>query len=140
MQEARSLVLPAVLGCIAQTSLAQPAVAQLPPVHVMDTRTAAGSTLSLDVPNSTGSRLGLTAREAPASVSSLEAADIAERDLTRAQDVAVRMPGISEAPAPGNGGTSLVARGFVGHNSVAQLVDGTRLTVAAGTVTYPFST
>ena len=41
--------------------------------------------------------------------------------------------------APGNGGTSLVARGFAGHNSVAQMVDGTRLVVASGTITYPFS-
>ena len=140
MQEARNLAFLAMLGCITQTSSAQPPVAQLPAVQVSDTQAAAGSTLSLDVPDSTGSRLGLTARETPASVSRLEAADIAERGLTRAQDVAVRMPGISEAPAPGNGGTSLAARGFVGHNSVAQLVDGTRLTVAAGTVTYPFST
>ena len=140
MQEARNLLFLSVVVCIAQTSLAQPSVAQLPTVQVTDTQAEAGSTLSLDAPNSTGSRLGLTARETPASVSRLEAADIAERDLTRAQDVAVRMPGISEAPAPGNGGTSLIARGFVGHNSVAQLIDGTRLTVAAGTVTYPFST
>lgn len=141
MQKAKSLLLPAMVSCVAQTSLAeQPPVAQLPAVQVTDTQASAGSTLSLDVPDSTGSRLGLTARETPASVSRLEAADIAERGLTRAQDVAVRMPGISEAPAPGNGGTSLAARGFVGHNSVAQLVDGTRLTVAAGTVTYPFST
>ncbi|MGZ7140736.1 TonB-dependent receptor plug domain-containing protein, partial [Streptococcus pyogenes] len=66
--------------------------------------------------------------------------DVAERSLTRAQDVAVRMPGMSESPGPGNGGTSLVSRGFAGHNSVAQLVDGTRLVVASGTITYPFST
>ena len=108
-------------------------------VHVTDTRQASSS-LSLDDTNGTGSRLGLSARETPASVSSLDAADIAERSLTRAQDVAVRMPGISEAPAPGNGSSSLSARGFGGHNSVAQLVDGTRLVVAAGTITYPFST
>ena len=93
MQEARNLLFLSVVVCIAQTSLAQPSVAQLPTVQVTDTQAEAGSTLSLDAPNSTGSRLGLTARETPASVSRLEAADIAERDLTRAQDVAVRMPG-----------------------------------------------
>lgn len=133
----------AVLACIAQTAHAQstpPTDAQLPTVHVTEAQSAPGSTLSLDVPSATGSRLGLTARETPASVSSLGAADIAERSLTRAQDVVVRMPGITEAPAPGNGGTSLVARGFAGHNSVAQMVDGTRLIVASGTITYPFST
>lgn len=114
--------------------------AELPTVDVTDTHVSPGGSLGLDLPGTTGSRLGLTPRETPASVSSLGAADIAERGLTRAQDVAVRMPGVTEAPAPGNGGTSLVARGFAGHNSVAQLVDGTRLVVATGTVSYPFST
>lgn len=95
--------------------------------------------LGLDVVSGTGSRLSLTPRETPASISSLTAQDIAERNLTRAQDVAIRMPGITESPAPGNGGSSLTARGFSDHNSVAQLVDGTRLIVAAGTNTYPFS-
>lgn len=109
-------------------------------VEVQGERVSPGSSLGLDITQEVGSRLGLTTRETPASVSVMSAEDIAERNLTRAQDAAVRMPGITESPAPGNGGTSLVARGFVGHNSVAQLVDGTRLAVAAGTVTYPFST
>jgi iron complex outermembrane receptor protein len=96
--------------------------------------------LRLNEPSSTASRLGLTPREVPASVNSLGREQIEERNLTRAQDVAIRLPGVTESPAPGNGGTSLVARGFAGHNSVAQLVDGIRLVVAAGTITYPFST
>jgi len=110
------------------------------PVEVIDTAPAPGSSLGLDVPAPTGSRLELAPRDTPASVSSISRADMAERSITRAQDAAVRMPGITEAPAPGNGGTRLAARGFLGHNSVAQLVDGTRLTVAVGTLTYPFST
>jgi iron complex outermembrane receptor protein len=129
--------------CLWSLGMHSPAAAEpatLLPVEVTAPRETAGSTLGLDLPGATGSRLGLTARETPASVSSLGAADIAERGLTRAQDVAVRMPGITEAPAPGNGGTSLVARGFAGHSSVAQMVDGTRLIVASGTITYPFST
>jgi len=113
--------------------------ATLPAVQVRAAPTPAGSSLGLDEPSATGSRLGLTARETPASVSSLGAADMAERDLTRAQDAAVRMPGITESPSPGNGGTALVARGFGGHNSVAQMVDGTRLIVASGSISYPFS-
>lgn len=110
---------------------------ELPTVNVSS---VSDSTLKLDVPNATASRLGLTPREIPASVSSLDSAAISERNLTRAQDVAIRMPGVTQSPSPGNGGTSLSARGFAGHNSVAQLVDGTRLVVASGTVTYPFST
>lgn len=109
-------------------------------VEITEARLEQATSLSLDARNGTGSRLGLTARETPASVSALGSAEIAERSLTRAQDVVLRMPGMSEAPAPGNGGTSLAARGFGGHNSVAQLVDGTRAVVAAGTITYPFST
>jgi iron complex outermembrane receptor protein len=112
----------------------------LAPVEVRGAYVAPGSSLGLDVPEEVGSRLGLTPRETPASISVMSSEEMADRGLTRAQDAAIRMPGITEAPAPGNGGTSLVARGFVGHNSVAQLVDGTRLVVAAGTVTYPFST
>jgi iron complex outermembrane receptor protein len=117
----------------------QPATT-LPSVDVVQSRIAPNSGLGLDERNGTGSRLGLTARETPASVSSMDSADMAERVLVRAQDAAVRMPGVSEAPSPGNGGTSLSARGFAGHGSVAQLVDGTRLVTAAGTITYPFST
>jgi outer membrane cobalamin receptor len=98
------------------------------------------SGLGLDVPSNTGSRLGLTPMETPASVSTLNADDIAERDLMRAQDVAIRQPGVSQSPEPGNGNTSLNARGFAGAHSVAQMVDGTRLVVAAGTITFPFST
>lgn len=112
----------------------------LPTVEVVESRLTANSGLGLDEENGTGSRLGLTARDTPASVSSMSSADMAERVLVRAQDAAVRMPGVSEAPSPGNGGTSLSARGFSGHNSVAQMVDGTRLVVAVGTITYPFST
>ncbi|WP_295854171.1 TonB-dependent receptor [uncultured Xylophilus sp.] len=112
----------------------------LTPILVTDSAVMPGASLDLDLPNSTGSRLGLSARETPASISSLSSADIQERGLTRAQEVAIRMPGVTENPSPGNGGTGLAARGFNGHNSVAQLVDGTRLIVASGTITYPFST
>lgn len=132
---------PLNLAAAAAVGACFPALAQtvLPQIEITEARVAAGSELGLDVQNGAGSRLGLSARETPASVSMLSAADIAARSLQRAQDAAVRLPGVSEAPAPGNGGTSLSARGFGGHNSVAQLVDGTRLVVAAGTVTYPFS-
>ena len=124
--------------CAAVRADNQPTI--LPRVDVVESRLTPNSSLGLDESNSTGSRLGLTARDTPASVSSMDSAEIAERVLVRAQDAAVRMPGVSEAPSPGNGGTSLSARGFAGHNSVAQMVDGTRLVVAVGTITYPFST
>lgn len=128
----------AVMACAAAAAHAQ--TGDLPLVNVTDSRVVPGSSLGLDAPHGTGSRLGLSPRETPASVSSLTGADIAERNLTRAQDVAIRLPGVTESPAPGNGNTTLAARGFTGHNSVAQLVNGTRLVAASGTITYPFST
>ena len=140
MRRHRAMRAMACIAGLAMHPVASRAQAALPAVEVSAGETAPGSSLGLDAPSATGSRLGLAPRETPASVSSLGSADIAERKLDRAQDVAVRFPGVTESPAPGNGGTRLVARGFAGHNSVAQLVDGTRLVVASGTVTYPFST
>jgi len=96
--------------------------------------------LALHTSQPTGSRLDLTPFETPASISVMNSASMAERALTRAQDVPIRLPGLSLTPTPGNGGTALTARGFVGHNSVAQLIDGTRQVVALGSTTYPFST
>ncbi|QHJ01209.1 TonB-dependent siderophore receptor [Xylophilus rhododendri] len=141
MKTAQSLHRLALAGAaLALPPAAAMAQATLPTVEISDIQGKPGATLDLDLPNSTASRLGLSARETPASVSTLSAADMAERNLTRAQDVAIQMPGVTQNPSPGNGGTGLVARGFNGHNSVAQMVDGTRLIVASGTITYPFST
>lgn len=129
----------ALAGATMAVCAASHAQTTLQTVHVNAIRIAADNSLGLDNRNGTGSRLDLAARDTPASVSSLASAEIAARGLTRAQDAAIRLPGLSEAPAPGNGGTALAARGFGGHNSVVQMVDGTRLIVAAGTITYPFS-
>ncbi len=112
---------------------------ELPTVHITESRQAPNSSLGLDVPAATGSRLGLTPRETPASVSSITSADLEERNITRVQDAVKRMPGFTDTASAGNGGTGLQARGFVGHNSVAQMIDGTRLVVGAGTLTFPFS-
>ncbi|MFI5446378.1 TonB-dependent receptor [Polaromonas sp. UC242_47] len=114
--------------------------ADLPMVHVTDTGLAPNSSLGLDVPSATGSRLGLTPRDTPASISSISAADLEERNITRVQDAVKRLPGFTDSASAGNGGTGLTARGFSGHNSVAQMIDGTRLVVGSGTVTFPFST
>ncbi len=48
--------------------------------------------------------------------------------------------GFTSTASPGNGGTSLTARGFRGHNSVMRLYDGTRLYLGNATITYPFDT
>ena len=112
----------------------------LPLVEVTSPALAPNSSLGLDVAGNTGSRLGLTLRDTPASVSSISSADMEERNITRLQDAVKQSPGFTDTGSPGNGGTGLSARGFSGHSSVSQMIDGTRLVVASGTQTFPVST
>lgn len=93
--------------------------------------------IDLKTPTTAGSRLGLTALETPASTDSLSGEQIREHGDMSVQDAASRSAGISRTGNPGDGGTSLQARGFTGQNSVMQLYDGTRLYSGAGTVTFP---
>ncbi|MGY2168652.1 TonB-dependent receptor [Pseudomonas gingeri] len=93
--------------------------------------------VDLKTPTTAGSRLGLTALETPASTESLTGERIRERGDSTVQDAVSRGTGLSRTGTPGDGGTSLQARGFTGQNSVMQLYDGTRLYSGAGTVTFP---
>lgn len=86
----------------------------------------------------TGSRLGLSVLETPASVQILTGDLIRERGDLSIIDAVTRATGISTAANGGNGGTALAARGFSGQGSVMQLYDGVRLYPGAGTVTFPF--
>lgn len=97
--------------------------------------------LNLETPASTGSRLGLSPLETPASVEVIPAQSIRDRGQQSVSDaVTQNATGFTSVAAPGNGGSSLAARGFVGHGSVMQLYDGTRMYVGSGTVTFPFDT
>lgn len=97
--------------------------------------------LNLDAPASTGSRLNMTPLETPASVQVIPGESIRDRGQQSVSDaVTQNAAGFTSLAAPGNGGTSLAARGFAGHGSVMQLYDGTRLYVGNGTVTFPFDT
>lgn len=144
----RTALMPAIAKALAPMGVllaatsagAADAARELPAVTVLAAQPGAAAGLNQHAPADTGSRLGLTPRQTPASVSVIGSAQMAARHLTRAQDAVLALPGMGESPSPGNGSTSLSARGFTGHSSVAQLVDGTRLAVAAGTVSYPFST
>lgn len=119
---------------------AQPQAADLPRVEIIGTASPAEGSLGLDAADSTGSRLGLSSRDIPASVSTIGREQIEERGIIRLQDAAVRTPGLSSAAGAGNGNTAMTARGFSGLNSVVQLIDGTRLIVASGTVSFPVAT
>ncbi|MDQ8699161.1 TonB-dependent siderophore receptor [Hyphomicrobium sp. LHD-15] len=97
--------------------------------------------LNLDAPAGTGSRLGLSPLETPASVEVIPGDTVRDRGQTSVnQAVTQNAAGFTSTAAPGNGGSGLAARGFAGHGSVMQLYDGTRLYVGSGTVTFPFDT
>jgi iron complex outermembrane receptor protein len=97
--------------------------------------------LNLDNPSSTGSRLGLTPLQTPASVEVIPGETIRERGQQSVNDaVTQNATGFTSVASPGNGGTAFAVRGFAGHNSVMRLYDGTRLYLGNGTVTFPFDT
>ncbi|MFJ7795235.1 TonB-dependent receptor [Pseudomonas sp. NPDC096950] len=96
--------------------------------------------VSLNTPTTAGSRLNLTAMETPASVESLTGEQIRARGDRGVQDAVSRSTGISRTGSPGDGGTSLSARGFTGQGSVMQLFDGNRMYTGMGTATFPVDT
>ncbi|AYH45663.1 TonB-dependent siderophore receptor [Azoarcus sp. DN11] len=95
--------------------------------------------LDLDRPGATGSRLGLSLRETPASVDALDVETLRERGDRSVADAATRAVGLSFIGTPGSG-QAYSSRGFTGNNSVAQAEDGLRLATGAGTLTYPSDT
>lgn len=86
----------------------------------------------------TGSRLGLSPMQTPASIEVLNRDAILRWSDVNLVAAVTRATGISSVAAPGNGGSALAARGFSGHGSVMQIYDGTRLYVGSGTVSFPF--
>ncbi|TFY85858.1 TonB-dependent receptor [Pseudomonas kairouanensis] len=96
--------------------------------------------IDLNTPTTAGSRLNLTALQTPGSVESQTGTQIRERGDASVQDAISRATGISRTGTPGDGGTSLSARGFTGQGSVMQLYDGTRMYMGMGTSTFPVDT
>jgi iron complex outermembrane recepter protein len=88
--------------------------------------------------SSTASRLGITPLETPASIEIIEGELIRQRGDANIVEAITRATGLSNDASPGDGGTSMSTRGFVGHNSIMQTYDGARLFIGAGTVTFPF--
>lgn len=129
-----SVLLPAALTPAA-FALAQSAVT-LPAVTV---RAADANPSPLAQPLATGSNLGLTPLETPASVETLTREQLEERGDSTLIDAITRATGISSMAHPGNGGSALAARGFTDTASVLQLYDGMRQYGGLG-VTYPFDT
>ena len=90
--------------------------------------------------NATGSRLDLTLLETPATVDVIDGEAMRARvDLSVLQAV-TRSAGFTNESNPGNGNSSIAARGFDGQGSVTKLYDGTNYFTSAGTITFPFDT
>lgn len=102
-------------------------------------RTEPEAGLDLDRPGATGSRLGLSLRETPASVDALDVETLRTRGDRSVAEAATRAVGLSFIGTPGSG-QSYSSRGFTGNNSVAQAENGVRLATGAGTQTYPSDT
>ncbi|HEX2841010.1 TonB-dependent siderophore receptor [Hyphomicrobium sp.] len=95
--------------------------------------------LNLSKTGSSGSRLGLTPLETPASVDVISGETARERgQFSTVEAVAQNAPGFSSVAMPVLG-TAFAARGFQGNNSVMQLYDGTRLFPGRGSITFPFN-
>jgi len=112
----------------------QQSPAELQPIVV-----SAGAESSLNQPASTGSNLGLTPMQTPASVDIISREQIESRGDTNVLDAITRAPGISAMPHPGNGNSALSSRGFTDSTSVMRLYDGLRQYGGVG-VTFPFDT
>lgn len=87
--------------------------------------------LHLDSPNNVGSRLGLTARETPASVETRTQAELQQKGLRTTKEALSDATGVTVGNVPGNPAV-VSMRGFTG-NTVNVLQDGVR--VAASTLT-----
>ncbi|MFV3325115.1 TonB-dependent receptor [Pseudomonas sp. NY15372] len=87
--------------------------------------------VQLDEPIRTGSRLGLSARETPASVSVSDRRVIEERGAQDTQDVINAMTGVNASANPGYGGY-VSYRGFT-QNQITQLYNGINLGYSSAT-------
>ncbi|MEH6435411.1 TonB-dependent siderophore receptor [Massilia sp. DD77] len=94
---------------------------ELPTVEITAQAPRANGWLRLDTPTVTGSRLGLSPRETPASVTLVDRALIDARGAQDTQEILRAIPGVTAHDAPGNIGVSY--RGF-GSGSVSQLFNG----------------
>jgi len=96
------------------------AATQLEPMQIR--AEYAGPSILLDIPSTVGSRLGLTPRETPASVTIVDREMIESRGATDTQEILKSVPGIMAASPPGSAG-SVTYRGF-GSSSLTQMFNG----------------
>jgi iron complex outermembrane recepter protein len=88
----------------------------------------------------TASRLDLTVLETPATVDVIDGDAMRARIDTSVLEAVTRSAGFTNESNPGNGNSSIAARGFRGQGAVTKLYDGTNYYAAAETTTFPFDT
>ncbi|NWE45004.1 TonB-dependent receptor [Pseudomonas gingeri] len=113
-------LLAGLLGCLSATASAQDAL-ELAPVTI-EGEHLADPGLDLDAPLGTGSRLGLSLRETPASVSVANRDSIERHGARHFQDAANSLPGVN-ASAPLGFGGFVSYRGFT-SGQVSQMFNG----------------
>ncbi|MBA4330061.1 MAG: TonB-dependent siderophore receptor, partial [Polaromonas sp.] len=118
---ALSLGLWSALAVLCAPAAAQTDAGMLPSIQVTGEAEAANGRLPLDTPTDTGSRLGLTPRETPASVTVVKRNTIEARGAQDTQEILKAVPGVTAHDAPGNIGVSY--RGF-GSGSISQMFNG----------------
>ena len=107
------------LGATAQNQT--PEAPTLQSVQVVDSVPTPNGRIQLDAPVETGSRLGLTPRETPASVTVVDRTTIEARGAQDTQEILRAIPGVTAHNAPGSIGVSY--RGF-GSGSIGQMFNG----------------
>lgn len=113
------------LGLFAASAHAQSTAADVPRLEAVEVRESVvepNGRLDLDTPAATGSRLGLTARETPATVTVVNRAAIEARGAQDTQEILRGIPGVNYAAPPGSAG-SVSYRGFSG-GQITQLFNG----------------
>jgi iron complex outermembrane receptor protein len=109
-------------ACVyAQTAVA-PVAAPTTLPEVVVTAGKPGERLGLDDPQSTGSRLPVTAREMPASIHVIGRATIDQHGAASTQEILAHAPGLTFSAPPGAAG-SVSMRGFSG-SQITQLFNG----------------
>ncbi len=126
------LAVPLVLAT--QSAMAQEAEGALPSVTVVGKAPRGLATSS-----STGSNLGVTPMQTPASIEVITQEQLRSRGDSSLIDAITRATGITSLGHPGNSGSALSARGFIDSTSVMRLYDGTRQ-YGGVAVSFPFDT
>lgn len=107
------------LGATAQGKATEAPTLQA--VEVVDSVPTPNGRINLDTPVETGSRLGLSPRETPASVTVVDRSTIEARGAQDTQEILRAIPGVTAHNAPGSIGVSY--RGF-GSGSIGQMFNG----------------